>query len=245
MKNAVILTGASKGIGRAIAICLSKMHFNLVLVGRDYDELKKTHALCNSVDLKHLLISADLTEHDAINTVVDTTLKEYEGICGLVNNHGVHYRDYIEDLHNDTYKTEQMIKLNLNSPIVITKLILPHLIRCQLDQKYSKFMIFISSLAAYKPLCLSATYSATKVGLLNFSQALFDEVRNYGIKVSCICPGYVDTAQNERDSRLKLNPKNMIQDADIAEAVKFVIEFPGSACPIEIQIQTQYSTLLS
>ena len=85
----------------------------------------------------------------------------------------------------------------------------------------------------------SAAYTASKWGMLGFAHALFDELKEYGLKVSTICPGYVDTQQHHRDKMLNLNPSNMIQPQDVAKAVRCIMEFPVTACPTEIQIRPQ------
>ncbi|AIL65461.1 putative oxidoreductase [Rickettsiales bacterium Ac37b] len=246
MKNVIILTGASRGIGREIALELSKFYCNLALVGRDKQSLEETANLCSQANSsnKNMVIAIDLAKQTDIEIMVDQVIKEYGSITTLINNHGIHYRNFIKDLAHDDYGMEKMIDINLRSPITITRLVLPYIIQNSSNKANKNAIIYISSLVARNPVAMSAAYTASKSGLLGFAHALYDEVKSYGIKVSTICPGYVNTFQYDRDERLKLNPENMILPADVAQAVNFVILFPGSSCPVEIQIRPQYSPFL-
>ena len=82
-----------------------------------------------------------------------------------------------------------------------------------------------------------ASYSASKFGILGFTQSLFEEVREYGVKVSIILPGFVDTPLIPLNKRL--DRSKMIQPRDIAEAVMYVLSTPANACPVEMTIRPQ------
>jgi short-subunit dehydrogenase len=118
--------------------------------------------------------------------------------------------------------------------MVLTKLVLPEIIKTP-----GALIVNISSIAGKMGMAESSAYSAAKFGLRGFTEALFEEVREYGVKVSAICPGYVDTPLIP--NRKALMREEMIRPEDIANAVEFILDSSPSACPVEITIRPQKS----
>jgi short-subunit dehydrogenase len=128
------------------------------------------------------------------------------------------------------------LRVNLWATMVLTKLVLPSMI-----ERRSGTIVNICSLAGLTGKAGEAVYAAAKFGVRGFSQSVFEEVREYGIKVSTICPGYVDTAlipPNRRVHRSK-----MLSPEDVAEAVYEVAVSPARCCPLEIVLQPQHDPL--
>jgi short-subunit dehydrogenase len=120
--------------------------------------------------------------------------------------------------------------------MVLTKLVLPSMIA-----RRSGTIVNICSVAGLTGKSGEAAYTAAKFGLRGFSQSLFEEVREYGIKVSTICPGYVDTSlipPNRRVDRSK-----MLSPEDVAQAVYEVIVSSARCCPLEIILQPQHDPI--
>jgi short-subunit dehydrogenase len=120
--------------------------------------------------------------------------------------------------------------------MALTKLVLPGMI-----ERQQGAIINICSLAGMTGKAGEAAYAAAKFGVRGFTQSLFAEVREYGLKVSTICPGYVDTEMippNRRVDRTK-----MLHPEDVAEAVYSVVMSSAQACPVEIVLQPQYDPL--
>jgi 3-oxoacyl-[acyl-carrier protein] reductase len=121
----------------------------------------------------------------------------------------------------------------LRAPMVLTRLVLPDMLAHGRGA-----IVNIASIAGKQGRGGEAAYAASKFGLIGFTQSLFEEVRDHGIKVVAICPGLVDTElipQNRRVDRAKF-----LQPADIAEAVHDVLTSPLRACPTEIVLEPQY-----
>ena len=241
----MFLTGAGKGIGREIACEVAKSGMDLVLVGRTKESLEETAHICAKFNKNNFIVVADLSKPEEIEVAVESAIREFRTISAFVNNHGVHHRDLIVDVDKNDYRMEEMIDVNLRSCITLTRLLLPHIIASRPHNPLHRALIFISSLAARTPVVMSAAYAASKSGMSCFAHVLFDEIKERGIKVSSILPGFVDTNQTHRDKLMHLDHKKMISPVDIAKTVRFIMDFPSNACPTEIQIRPQYSPYLA
>ena len=120
--------------------------------------------------------------------------------------------------------------------MVLSKLVLPRII-----ERRQGAIINMCSLAGTAGKAGEAAYAAAKFGIRGFTQSVFDEVHEYGIKVSNICPGYVDTAMIPSNRRL--DRAKMIRPEDVAEAVYSVVTSSARVCPLEIVLQPQYDPL--
>jgi short-subunit dehydrogenase len=117
--------------------------------------------------------------------------------------------------------------------MTLTKLVLPSMLA-----RHSGTIVNICSLASLAGKPGEAAYSAAKFGMRGFSQSLFEEVREYGIKVSTICPGYVDTALIPPNRRVDRN--KMLSPENVAQAVYEVVVSSARCCPLEIILQPQH-----
>ena len=180
----VIVTGASEGVGRATAEQLFRAGANVVLVARRAQPLEQAaDALGDRGRL--LTIAADVADVTALEHVVEATVERFGGIHGLVNNAGAHFRGKVET--REAHELSSMVDVNLRAPIVLSRLVLPHL---RVD---GGFIVNVASLAGKVPLDGAATYSATKFGLRAFSYALGEELRGTNVSVSVVSPGPIDT----------------------------------------------------
>lgn len=186
-----LITGASGGIGKAIAIKLAKRKQNLVLVARTESKLK---ALAEQLTRQHQIsveyISADLSKADAAQKVFDETQKRQLDIEMLINNAGVGSGGEFSQL---TLKSElDMLQLNISSLVALTHLFLP-----QMKQRKSGTIINVASMASFIPVPYMATYSASKVFVRHFTQALAQECKPYKVHVMLLCPGLTKTNFNK------------------------------------------------
>ncbi|HSE42395.1 MAG TPA: SDR family NAD(P)-dependent oxidoreductase, partial [Acidobacteriota bacterium] len=149
----------------------------------------------------------------------------------LINNAGIGTISSAIDA--DIAEWKKLLDINLYSAMVITRLTIPHMIR-----RNGGSIIFIASISSKITYAGGAAYCASKHGITGFAGCVFEDVRHHNIKVSSICPGYVNT---EMVAELGIDPETMTQPEDIAEAVRFVLTFPNTACPTEIIIKAQKS----
>jgi len=214
-----IVTGASRGIGKAIALRLAHADYQVALVARDARRLKETAEQCNG----SLDIPCDLADSRHWERVIDTVVEKFGGIDVLVNNAGIHEQE----------GWQKTVDVNLRAVMGLTNCALPYL-----ERRGGGSIINIASIAGIMGMAGSSAYCASKHGVMGFSRALFEDAREKNIKVSSICPGYVATDLTESP---RLDSSKMIQPEDIAETVMFVIDFPKTGCPTEIVIRPQMS----
>jgi 3-oxoacyl-[acyl-carrier protein] reductase len=225
-----IVTGAGRGIGRAIAVALSRAGARVVLAARSEAELRGVADEIRRGDGDALVLPTDVTRDDDMESLVKRTQKEWGSIDILVNNAGWGKTGPVVNSKIEDW--DATLKVNLRAPMVLSRLVLPAML-----EKKGGAIINIGSISAKAGQANAAAYSASKFGLLGFTQSLFEEVREYGVKVSVILPGFVDTPlipQNKRVDRSK-----MIRPEDIAETVLFVLSSPPNSCPVEITVRPQ------
>lgn len=177
----ILVSGASSGIGRAIAVECSKMGAKLILTGRNVAELEKTLESLNGDG--HKSIPADLNS----DTDLELLVNQLPGLDGFVSNAGINKRmlcRYIKE--NDM---DLIIKTNLTSPILLTKKLLKSK---KINPAAS--VIFISSIAAFHSSIGDSVYSATKGGIVSYSKVLALELAVSGIRVNTIQPGMIRTS---------------------------------------------------
>jgi uncharacterized protein len=182
-----LITGASSGIGEAFAQELAQKGANLVLVARRKDRLMTlANELSQKYSIKTDVISFDLAQVQAPYELFDAVEKRGYPIHILVNNAGV---GVYGDLHKtDVKKNEQLIILNVFAPAIISQLFLSRMVK----EKYG-VIINVASTAAFVPTPYMSNYGASKAYLLSFTEALWAEHQNDGIRVLAVCPGPVET----------------------------------------------------
>lgn len=186
MKYALI-TGASKGIGRAIAQELAARGVHLVLVARDkflLEELASHLSVKYNIDARYF--SLDLAEADAIQQLYNWVLQQQIQINILVNNAGYGLSGPFESYSADEHK--EMMWVNMNVPVELTSVLLP-----QLKQNQPSYILNIVSSAAYQSVPGLSTYAASKAFMLSFSRGLRYELRKKGVSVTAVSPGSTDT----------------------------------------------------
>ncbi len=185
-----LITGASSGIGEAIARELAARRWDLVLVARSEPALDAiAQALSAAHRIRATVIAADLSEPDAASAVVTRT-RAGGSIDALINNAG--FGSYGPFATTDLDNERQMIRVNIDALTTLTKLCLPDLIA-------SKGRVLnVASTAAFQPGPLMAAYSATKAYVLSFSYAIAEELAPSGVTVTCLCPGATHTGFQSR-----------------------------------------------
>ena len=221
-----LVTGAGRGIGRAIAVALAKSGCSVVITARSIDQLLDVQKAIDAVKGKALPIQADLTRDDDLQRLVQT--------CGsidfLINNAGWGKRAPVVRAKVEDW--DQTFRLNLRAPMILAKELLPAMIK-----KGAGAVINIGSVSGKSGEADGAAYSASKFGLIGFTQSLYEEVREHGIKVAVILPGYVDTPMIPPVKHL--DRSKMIQAEDVAETVLYILNSPATSCPVEITIRPQ------
>lgn len=228
-KKLTIVTGASRGIGRSIALKFAKEGHDVVLFGRDADALKKVEDELNAFDINTGVYLGDIADEGFVSSSVNNILDTFGKVDHLINNAGMAIMKKVVDSSLDEFK--QQIDANLYGVYNFTKAVLPSMI-----ERRSGSIINIVSLAGKNPLPSGALYSAAKHAVLGFTKSLMMEVREYNIRVAAICPGSVDTSFGS--GRVKrMNADKILQPDDVADTVLAVINLPVRALVSEIDIR--------
>lgn len=181
----VWITGASSGLGKALAAECASQGAILVLSARRFEELEKVRLTLSHPE-QHISIAVDITDENQVRHAYDEVLKSKGRIDWLINNAGLSQRALIEDT---TMHTERAImEVDYFSQVFLTKTVLPTLLK----QKSGR-VIFISSVAGLLGVQYRATYSAAKGAIHMWANSLRAEVADQGVDVSVIFPGFVKT----------------------------------------------------
>ena len=186
LKGKVVwITGASSGIGKAIAQQCAALGAQVVLTARRHEELEKVRQLLNNPE-QHISITADITDASQVRHAYDQVLQQKGRIDWLINNAGLSQRALIQDT---TMQTERAImEVDYFSQVFLTKTVLPTF----LEQKSGR-IIFISSVAGLLGTQYRASYSAAKAAIHMWANSLRAEVTAQGVQVSVVFPGFVKT----------------------------------------------------
>ncbi len=186
-KETVLITGASSGIGFELAKIFAHEKYDLVLVARSKDKLHQIAAdLEKNHSTKVIVIESDLSIVDHCRQVYEELLRRGIQVDILVNNAG--FGGYGNFWETDLESERQMIRLNVESLVCLTKLFLKDMIKNRRGT-----ILNVASTAAFQPGPLMAIYYATKAFVLSFSEAIAEEARGTGVMVTALCPGPTET----------------------------------------------------
>jgi NAD(P)-dependent dehydrogenase (short-subunit alcohol dehydrogenase family) len=208
-----LVTGASRGIGKAIARTLSRMGAMLSLCARDAQRLQSARRELEADGAKVLDVPADVSRHDDIISLVQTTERSLGPIEILVNNAGIGHFAPIQEASEANW--DATLDTNLKAVFLLSKAVAPGMI-----SRRSGHIINIASLAGKSAFAGGGIYCASKWGLLGLTQCAAEDLRPYGIRVSAICPGSVATDFSPHSSK---DPDKMLQPEDVAHAVEMIL----------------------
>ncbi|MBI2027450.1 MAG: SDR family oxidoreductase [Deltaproteobacteria bacterium] len=231
LKNkTVLITGAGRGIGKAIALLFANHGAKILLASRSQSELESVSHDISKINSESHVFPYDLTKDESLNNLAHHAIQQNIDI--LINNAGSGIKGKFHKLAvNDM---DHILSINMRTPMLLTKLLLPHFL-----QKQSGCIINIASIAGKMGMSNSAAYCASKHGLVGFSHSIFEEVREKNIKVCVICPGFVDTRLVPQTNKVDRN--KMIRPDDVASACLFVATSLQHSCPTEMILRPQHS----
>jgi len=224
-----IVTGASKGIGKAIAVALAKEGVNLALSSRDVRSLEETTSLCAGEGVELFAVSAHFLDPAAPAQLVDAAAARFGKLDFLINNAGIAFNVPFETTTIDQWDT--VLNVNARAPFFLCQAALPVLRKSE-----TPVIVNISSVVGRQGYPNQAAYSASKHALLGFTKALAREVQKAGIRVYAISPGATDT-DLIRSLRPDLDSSVLIAPEELAEIVVFLLKYRGNAMIDEINIR--------
>jgi len=222
----VLITGASRGIGLAVAHALAPQRPRLVLVARNKDRLDQAaHTLREAhPDTPVTRMVCDLADPAAIRRLVGDVGDEVGEPAVLINNAGLYKTGKAETA--DLAVWDAMLDLNLRAAMHLTRLLLPDMLA-----EGSGAIVNIGSIAGKQGFPYNTAYCASKFGLVGFTHALFEEVRGRGVRVCAINPGFVAT---EMTRKVPAGRDAMLRAEDVAAAVRYVLSCCPGVAPLDL-----------
>jgi NAD(P)-dependent dehydrogenase (short-subunit alcohol dehydrogenase family) len=227
-----LVTGGSKGIGRAIAAALLDSGTHVLITGRDATALASAaSALAPRADAGGVRVewfAGDVRREADAHAMVAAAAARFGGVDIVVNNAATGILVDVADMTGDQWR--ETVETNLSGVFYCTRAAIPHL-----RARGGGWILNISSLASRNPFPRGAAYSATKAGLNAFGEALMQELRYDGIRVSTICPGSVQTGFAGSDAGTAADWK--LAPEDVARVVMDLIAHPGRSLPSLVDIR--------
>jgi NAD(P)-dependent dehydrogenase (short-subunit alcohol dehydrogenase family) len=238
--RAALITGASSGIGLAIARMLGEEGHAVTVAARRPEKLAEAAAGLREAGLEVEEVAANMTDEAEVRRVVAAHRERWGRLDVLVNNAGVGYGALVAD--QPTKRIDMQLALNLRAPILFYREC-ADLLRAAAAEHGSALVVNLSSLSGKSGQAWLNVYSATKAALIGWTQAMNKELNGDGIKSIALCPGFVDTPMTEF-IREQIPPEAMIQPSDIAEAVRFALRTSPNCVVPEIVFQRPGETAL-
>ncbi len=232
--QAALVTGASRGIGRAIAGALAERGCSLVLTARSAERLEEVEDECRRLGATATAsYPADLSEPHEVDRLAQDVKDAGWIIDVLVNNAGRGTTGNAAE--GDPGDWDRMLALNLHAPMRLTRQFAPAMV-----ERERGTIINIGSVAAIEGMTTSGAYAASKHGLRGWSLSCYRNLRGYGIKVSLINPGFVATDLTHRAKGARQD--RMIRAEDVASAAMLAVTTSPMCCPEEITLRlTRYA----
>lgn len=229
--HGAIVTGASRGIGWAIAESLAGAGARVALAARTRADVERAASTLNDRfgDARAIGVECDVRSQQDCERLVERAVSWLGGVDILINNAGIGVFARVADMSPDDWRT--VIETNLNSLFYCTHAALPHLI-----EHGSSWIINIGSLAGRNAFPGGAAYNASKFGLIGFSEALMQEVRHDGVRVSYIMPGSVAT-EFSHPSGSGGGDDWKVQSEDIGQIVLDLLATPARTLPSRIEVR--------
>ena len=220
MNRCAIVTGASRGIGRAVAKRLARDGFSLALIYKNSAD--KAEELAEELECDAKIYKCDISESNSVNNTVEKIIEDFSGVFLLVNNAGIAQQKLFTDITDRDW--QEMLSVNLSGAFYFSRAVLPYMIH----NKSGK-IINIASMWGETGGSCEVHYSAAKAGIIGMTKALAKETGLSGITVNAVSPGAVKTDMLSSFSEQELDllqndiPLNRLATAeDIANAVAFL-----------------------
>ncbi len=230
-----IVTGASRGIGKAIASTAAGLGVNLTIAARNQGPLKETaEEIAKKYKVDVLPVSCDVTKLEDLENLVNKTKEKFGRIDILINNAGVSSQYPFEKQPFEDF--ERLVHTNYLGYVRLIRLVINDMVA----RKSGAIINMVSGSTLCDPLPRNfLVYSSLKVGLRAFSKGLFWELRDHGIKITSILPGVTDTDLTGKLKEITADTSRLMTTEAIENAVKFALTVPANVCPLEIAVINQ------
>jgi 3-oxoacyl-[acyl-carrier protein] reductase len=230
MPDTALVTGATEGIGRAIAEALGRAGYRVGICSRSREKVAAALAELRGLGIAAAGAAADVAEPDQVARLVDEVRGALGEIDVLVNNAGVLIARPFEELTLEDW--DATMATNLRSLYLTTRLVLPGM-----RARRRGTIVNVASLAGRNGFVGGSAYSASKHAVLGFSRSLMLEVRKDNVRVVAVCPGSVATGMLRGQAMLKPDPERILRPEDVAASVLHVLTLPTGALVSELDIR--------
>ena len=228
LNKIALITGASSGIGKSLAIELSNNGYELILSSRNLELLNETSNTISEMGGKSHIIEADLLDYDSIKRLFNKS-QEIGFINLVINNAGFGKFDKIQNITLEDW--DNQLSVNLRASFIITQFFSNPMMK-----KKTGAFVYVNSVAGKKAYPYSSAYVSSKFGLLGFSRSIREEFRDYNIKVISVHPGAVDTAFWD-NVNVDFPIDQMMKSDNVAKSIVHAINAPDNVVIEEIDIQ--------
>jgi 3-oxoacyl-[acyl-carrier protein] reductase len=225
-----VVTGATEGIGRAIAVALGGAGAKVAICARTASKVDATVAALREAGCDAIGRACDVADPAAVRALADFVGRERGDAAVLVNNAGIGRFASFETLTLEDW--DETIAVNLRSLYLVTRAFLPGLVRASPSS-----IVNLASLAGRNGFEGGTAYCASKHAVLGFSKALMLEVRKRGLRVIAVCPGSVATPFMDKQARMRPNRERILTAEDVAQTVLATLTLSDRAMVSEIDIR--------
>jgi NAD(P)-dependent dehydrogenase (short-subunit alcohol dehydrogenase family) len=228
-----LITGAGRGVGRAVAIRLAHDGFDLSLAARNKDELEETRRLCGLTPQRALVAPVDLATIAGPGELFARTIGHFGRVDVLVNNAGVNPGGQV--VNHEDEEIDYCIALNLRAPILLAR----RAAGWMMQNGGGGAIINVSTTLVKLNVPGRTIYTATKTALMDFTRRFFPEIAEKGIKITSVVLGLTDTGMIQGDSS-EVDRNKMLKPEQIAGVIAQIISSPRNICPLEIELMCQF-----
>lgn len=232
IRKIAIITGASKGIGKAISLNFATNNIDVVLAARSKNHLKQVHQKIKELNKgRSVIVPTDVTNEDQVKNLVEEAIDQFGKVDILVNNAGVGMFKRVDEFKLADY--HYIFDVNVKGLFLVTKYVVPHMLaRC------SGQIINIASIAGKTGFKTGTLYSASKHAVVGYTWSLREDLKEHKIKVSVVCPGSVVTSFGKK------HPDSVewsMEPEDVAHACYYLVSESDTVNTAEIIIKPRYN----
>jgi 3-oxoacyl-[acyl-carrier protein] reductase len=230
MKNDLaVITGGSRGIGRAIAVKFAKEGMNVIITGRNEKAIRSAEEEIKSYGVQCRYYLGNVQDSSHAEMVIKSAIDDFGKVDHLINNAGFGIMKKFTDSTADEFRNQ--MDVNVFGVYNFTKAAVPHMIKAKKGS-----IINIASLAGKNAFVGGTMYSATKHALLGFTKSLMLELREFNIRVASVCPGSVATEFGQNTPGHQ-NKNKILTSEDVADSVYAIINLPENALLSDLDLR--------
>lgn len=226
--SVALVTGAGRGIGRAVALALAREGAHVALMGLTGAHLLAVEKDVNALGVRSAVLPGDVSDEGSVSRCVAAAEQQLGPIDILVNNAGVYTHGPVDRL--DALVFDHTIAVNLRGPFLLARAILPGM-----KSRRRGHVVNIASTAARRGFAGGAAYCASKFGLAGLSEAMLQDVRGHDVRVTCILPSTVATDMARRGDFLK-DAAKAIHPEDVAQAIVGLLKLDVRVLPTSLEL---------